>query len=1397
MRPLNGRFIFPYCAWLVTIGAMLLSARSGSAQPSAPASLPDVQYHLTARPWQALNTPRDAYLDRVEGVVRFEATLLNGSGAIIDPVKGVEWQYSTPYFANAVGFLMTQGRATDLLSKGVAAMNHATSQMAIGNSAIPQQHGNFFIAPMAEALGFYAPFVSASQIATWSNRMKLPIAQLTDPTQLHNWRAYAMKGEWYRAQHGLVTPATAQSYIEDNWANTQRYRFVGNPWNLYHDFSTDPDAFPYDAATRANLWNMLVHGYNGASAGEIKTLIERGTQSALLMQDASGQCAASGRTGDHTWNDAYAGLGFGMMAENAWSENNFRLAGQFRHASLLAFNSVERWRNNQAGKQYYFVTKNHFPYSQQVAYAQYGALTNYNGNMMYHLAESWRAWQSEIPEAPAPVEIGGYALVPDSTFADAFANAGGMQLEAALRGSTELVYGRYWTALGITRFSRVNWDSRLGPSDGMRSTSSGSGISYAPTFLEAGAWKTLASLPGRYEGALSIISTHPLLVRARIDYTPKAGQAGPTFTDNLIVTPDGVLSTVTSSAAPGSFGVTWPVLTNDGASLTNTYSPTPSPRIASIRYPNGTDEQNYISLHPAASTPPLNTTLSTIRSAYGDLRPVRMVSGVASTQTFIYPRSAGDPSAESVRTSFVQNGQDFSSVLGSVKGSLYVGRTSAGGVGAAIDLNNDGINDVTFSTACGFILQLENGVVSGIEADRAVDAVVQGTPLHLEAFTPILDPIVRVPVTGVSVTPASISVTVGQTSPLTATVSPANASNQMVSWSSSNPTAAAVNASGLVTGLAAGNATITATTTDGGFTADSVVTVQAGQTVSVTGVTVSPATASVNVGATLPLGATVSPTNATNKSVVWSSSNSAAATVNSSGVVTGVAAGSATITATTVDGGFSGQSVITVTAAVVITSANGFVSIPAPPDKTGTFTVTFDAAPSISPMNTVVGLANGSQTAYTGIAVGLRFNPTGMIDARNGGAFAAASSIPYAAGVSYHFRLTVDVTSHTYSAFVTPAGGSEVTIGSNYAFRTEQNTVTKLNTWVADVSATPGGALTLSVGTNPPVPVTGVTVAPATVSIGIGATTQMTATIAPANASNQAVTWSSSNPAIASVNNSGVVTGVAAGSANVIATTADGGFAGQGTVTVQPAAIVLVTGVTVSPATASIAVGATTPLTATMSPSNATNKTVTWSSSNPAVATVNSAGLVAGVAAGGAMITATTVDGSFTSQAGITVSAVPTTIAIRAFDPAASGPFGAFAPDTPYVAGGTIATRANAIDVSAVVNPAPVAIYQTERWGATTYTVSGLNALAVYTVRLHFAETYFTAVGKRKFNVQINGAQVLTDFDIFAAAGATNKAVVREFSATADAAGAIMIKFINGSVNNAKMDGIEVLSAVP
>ena len=174
-----------------------------------------------------------------------------------------------------------------------------------------------------------------------------------------------------------------------------------------------------------------------------------------------------------------------------------------------------------------------------------------------------------------------------------------------------------------------------------------------------------------------------------------------------------------------------------------------------------------------------------------------------------------------------------------------------------------------------------------------------------------------------------------------------------------------------------------------------------------------------------------------------------------------------------------------------------------------------------------------------------------------------------------------------------------------------------------------GGTLTGNVTGTVNYKVTGVLLSSDTLTLNVGETAQLTATVLPETATNRNVTWSSNAPGVATVNSSGKVTAVSAGTATITVTTADGGKTATCEVTVT-AATVPVTGVTLSQNQASLYYNRTPntlTLTATVAPDNATNQAVTWASSNPSVAKVEN-GVVTALACGTAVITAAAADGS-------------------------------------------------------------------------------------------------------------------------------------------------------------------------
>lgn len=138
------------------------------------------------------------------------------------------------------------------------------------------------------------------------------------------------------------------------------------------------------------------------------------------------------------------------------------------------------------------------------------------------------------------------------------------------------------------------------------------------------------------------------------------------------------------------------------------------------------------------------------------------------------------------------------------------------------------------------------------------------------------------------------------------------------------------------------------------------------------------------------------------------------------------------------------------------------------PQQSGSFTLSYEATPSIVGVDAVTGLSLGAASGYTDLAAIVRFAPTGLVDARNGDRYEAVGTLAYLSGLSYRVSIEVNLSDGRYSATVTPAGGTTVVIADNYAFRTEQGQVAALDS--LSLYATGGGISVrdLTVTTQPP-----------------------------------------------------------------------------------------------------------------------------------------------------------------------------------------------------------------------------------------------------------------------------------------------------------------------------------------
>ncbi len=170
---------------------------------------------------------------------------------------------------------------------------------------------------------------------------------------------------------------------------------------------------------------------------------------------------------------------------------------------------------------------------------------------------------------------------------------------------------------------------------------------------------------------------------------------------------------------------------------------------------------------------------------------------------------------------------------------------------------------------------------------------------------------VEIRVSSVSVSPLSLTLTEGETGRFTATVSPADADEKTVTWKSSATDIVSVGGDGSVTALKPGEATVTVTTKDGGKTANAKVTVSK-KTIAVTGVSLDKTSLTLTEETSETLTATVSPEDATDKSVKWSSDKPEIASVDGSGKVSALKEGKAVVTVTTVDGGKTASCEVTV-----------------------------------------------------------------------------------------------------------------------------------------------------------------------------------------------------------------------------------------------------------------------------------------------------------------------------------------------------------------------------------------------------------------------------------------------------------------------------------------------------
>lgn len=396
----------------------------------------------------------------------------------------------------------------------------------------------------------------------------------------------------------------------------------------------------------------------------------------------------------------------------------------------------------------------------------------------------------------------------------------------------------------------------------------------------------------------------------------------------------------------------------------------------------------------------------------------------------------------------------------------------------------------------------------------------------------------EIAVTEVTVSQPTAELIVGETVKLSATVKPSDATSQTISWVTSSIGIATVTNNGLVTAVAEGKATIKATA--GGKSASCIVTVSK-KPVPVSSVTLNKTSLDITKGESKTLTATVTPADATNKTVSWTSSDSSIASVDSKGKVTGTGNGSATITAKADDK----EATCTVTVTVPIESislnkteltldkgqSENLIATVKPDDATEKTVTWFSADPGVAAVvvtsGKVIAMGGGQTTVSAKVGDNIA-SCTVTVKVPVESIILNRTDIMLEEGESATLKATIipkdaDDQTITWSS----SDGSIVSVDLD-------GTIHAIKQGSADILAKAGGkqaTCSVTVAKN----VTSVTLDKTSLTLLVGETSTLTATVLPDDATDKTIKWDSSNPGIATVEN-GAIKGVGIGETVVTAT---------------------------------------------------------------------------------------------------------------------------------------------------------------------------------------------------------------------------------------------------------------------
>lgn len=436
-------------------------------------------------------------------------------------------------------------------------------------------------------------------------------------------------------------------------------------------------------------------------------------------------------------------------------------------------------------------------------------------------------------------------------------------------------------------------------------------------------------------------------------------------------------------------------------------------------------------------------------------------------------------------------------------------------------------------------------------------------------------------VAGITLNETFVKMGIGSAKALTAAITPSTATNKNIIWTSSNPNIAVVNSNGIVTAKAEGYTIITAASAENSNIYDTCTIQVAATNIPVTGITLNPTSAYIGVNQATVLTAAVLPELATNKQVIWSSSNTAVATVDNNGIVFGKNAGTATITAKTADGGYTAACIITVY------NSNGYIYV-------------------------------------TGVSLDKK-------------------EISIEPNKAFVLTATVSPENATNKNITWTSSNSNIAVVDTYGIVYTKALGTATITATAEGNHSASCVVTVTNTPTSRIPVTGVKLDKQALIMKLQETKTLSAKVIPSDATNKKVIWQSDNPVCVSVDQTGKLTALKAGIATITVKTEEGNYTAKCIVVVIGGNIDcdnedhLIVSIKMNKTALKLKDHQKYTLKAIVTPGIGRIKQLIWKSSNTSVATVDNNGTVTPKRTGTVTITASTPDGKLSCQCTVTV----------------------------------------------------------------------------------------------------------------------------------------------------------------